>query len=563
MAAKATCRFASAGFSTRTLSAASPRKSWSARSATEMGDCGFGDTVEQNIKDYLLVGRGVPWLRYKPVIGRATSLADRGDDDLSGQDGADGGERTDDADDPVEAEDRDGDEPDRRNAAGKVPSRRASKSTTSTGRTFFTSNARFWKETEWVARRLFPSRDDLCYEFGDKIGKAVPLEMAPDHDDMRDGGRAIEEAPDSQRKAVVFEIWHKPTRRVYTVAKGFDKYLEEPREDPLNLDKFFPCPKPLFATMTNDTLEPVPDYLEYQDQALQIDDLTNRISLLTKALKVSGVYDAANKDLARLLDEGNENKMIPVANWAQLSAKGGLDAATSFMPIKEIAETLEGLVAARDKVKQDMFEITGMSDIIRGQSDPRETAAAVQTKGRWGSLRLQARQAAVARFCRDIIAMMGEVIAEHYTPEMLVQHFGEPCMTKGSERPAPEKPQKPDLPPPGMPPGIGHNGGPPLAIGSPIGGMAAPVGTAASGGMAAPATQIARPVLGPIGPQARPATAQECSMPARRPRWLPDPPRAQPRHRNHLSRRKFNTTSRCSNGKRRCNSICLRSKPSS
>ena len=228
--------------------------------------------------------------------------------------------------------------------------------------------------------------------------------------------------------------------------------------------------------MTNDTLEPVADYLEYQDQALQIDDLTNRISLLTKALKVSGLYDAANKDLARLLDEGNENKMIPVANWAQLSAKGGLEAAVTFMPIKEIAETLEGLVAARDKVKQDMFEITGMSDIIRGQSDPRETAAAVNTKGRWGSLRLQARQAAVARFCRDIIAMMGEVIAEHYTPEMLVNISGA-MYDEGIGGPAPEKPQKPDLPPPGMPPQnpmLGHSGAPPMG-GSPVPPQAAPI----------------------------------------------------------------------------------------
>ena len=451
----------------------------------EMGDCGFGDTVEQNIQDYLLVGRGVPWLRYKPVIGRATSLTDRGDDDLSGQDGADGGERTDDADDPVEAEDRDGDEPTDETQQEKLLA--AGLEIDYVHWTdFFTSNARVWKQTEWVARRFFPSRDDLCDDFGDEIGNAVPLEMAPDHEDMRDGGRAIEEAPDSQRKAIAWEIWHKPTRKVYTVAKGFDKYLEEPRDDPLNLDKFFPCPKPLFATMTNDTLEPVPDYLEYQDQALQIDDLTNRISLLTKALKVAGLYDAANKDLARLLDEGNENKMIPVANWAQLSAKGGLEAAVTFMPIKEVAETLEGLVVARDKVKQDMFEITGMSDIIRGQSDPRETAAAVNTKGRWGSLRLQARQAAVARFCRDIIAMMGEVIAEHYTPEMLVNISGA-MYDEGIGGPAPEKPPKPDLPPPGMPPQnpmLGHNGGPPM------GGPPAPPQIAPNG----------QDPRGPIGP---------------------------------------------------------------
>jgi hypothetical protein len=436
----------------------------------EMGDCGFHDTLEQNVKDYLLVGRGVAWLRYKPVIGPATSLEDRGDDEISDahDDDTEYQAEPDGDDDSTEGEQR----------TDLTPQEKLLNCSTDVEYVhwtdFLTSKARFWKEVEWVARRVYMSRDDLCDEYGDEIGEAVPLEMGPENDEMKAAGKAIDQASDSMRKAVVFEIWHKPTRKVYFIAKGFDKFLKEPEDDPLNLEGFWPCPKPLFATMTNDTLEPVPDYFEYQDQALQIDDLTNRIKSLTKALKVAGVYDAANKQLARLLDEGHENQLIPVPNFAALNEKGGLQAAVQFLPIKEVADTLAGLVEAREKVKQDMFEITGLSDIIRGQADPRETAEAVATKGRWGSLRLQARQAAVSRYCRDIIRMMGEIIAEHYPPEVMINISGA-MFDEGIGPPPPDAPAPPDAPST-MPssPMMGHNGGPPLT--PPVAGPVPPAG---------------------------------------------------------------------------------------
>lgn len=435
----------------------------------EMGDCGFHDVSQQCVLDYLTVGRGVAWLRYKPIVGQASSLTDLGDDEIT--DGDDG--EPDGADDATNAEH---DEPDESDDTTQEPAPEKLLSASIEvdyvhWADFLTSDARWWKEVEWVARRLYPSRQDLVDDFGKEIGDAVPLEMSPEN--TRDaGGRYQKQVPDSLKKALVYEIWHKPTRKVYTIAKSFDQFLEEPREDPLNLEGFWPCPRPLFATMTNDTLQPVPDYIEYQDQAIEIDNLTNRIDLLIKALKVVGVYDAAQKQLANLLDEGHENTLIAVSSWAAFAERGGLASAISFLPIKEISDVLLQLFQARDQIKKDMYEITGIADVIRGQSDPRETAQAVATKGRFGSLRLQARQMAVARFCRDIIKMMGEIIAEHFPDETLIQSSG--IMYDEGIGPEPPKPptppQQPQAPPGiGQPPGIGHNGGPPLA--APMGAM--------------------------------------------------------------------------------------------
>ena len=103
--------------------------------------------------------------------------------------------------------------------------------------------------------------------------------------------------------------------------------------DPLHLEGFFPCPCPLNATMTNDTLIPVPDYAEAQDQYMQIDDLTKRIDILTNACKVRGVYDAAAQGVKRVFEEGQEPDLIPIDSWAMFAEKGGLKGAMDWVPI--------------------------------------------------------------------------------------------------------------------------------------------------------------------------------------------------------------------------------------
>jgi hypothetical protein len=491
----------------------------------QMADCGFHDTVEQCVLDYLTVGRGVPWLRFNPIIGKSTSLTDLGDDEITDRDGLPGEDR------PESEEEAD--ETDARTAEIDTPEKLLSASLSVDyvhWCDFLTSNARFWKEVEWVARRLYPSRQDMVDDFGEDIGNAVPLEMTPEN--TRDtSGRYQKQTPDSLKKAIVYEIWHKPTRKVYTIAKNFDRFLEEPREDPLNLEGFWPCPKPLSATMTNDTLQPVADYIEYQDQAIEIDNLTNRIDLLIKSLKVCGAYDSSNKELGRLLDEGSENKLIPVSSWAAFAEKGGLATAISFLPIKEVGEVLLQLFQARDQIKKDLYEITGIADVIRGQSDPRETAEAVATKGRFGSLRLQARQIAVARFCRDIIRMMGEIIAEHFPDQTLIETSG--IMYDegiGPEPPKPPTPPQPQAAPGiGVPPGIGHNGGPPLAVVPPAGGVqpiVAAAGTAPNGVAGQPSFVPGHsPLGGPL--PAQPITPSPLHPPLQ-PGGQPAPPGAAP-----------------------------------
>ena len=279
--------------------------------------------------------------------------------------------------------------------------------------------SRSWAELKkdgWIRRRAHMTREQLVERFKEK-GKEVKLKTP----------EAIgEDNPIKSefQKGQVDEIWDAATKTVIWLGDGLDVPLDV-KEDWLHLRDFYPCPRPLYATLTNDSLIPIPDYYEYQDQALEIDNLTDRINGLTGILRAVGVYDASAENLANLLSSKNKDgTMLPVQSWAAYAGKGGLDKSVEFVPIKEIAEVLVRLYEARARVIEDMYQVTGISDIVRGQTKANETATAQQIKGNFATLRLQERQKEVQRFARDLIRIKAELIAEHFTPETMMQMSG-------------------------------------------------------------------------------------------------------------------------------------------
>lgn len=277
------------------------------------------------------------------------------------------------------------------------------------------SPARTWEEVTWVARRVYMSKEELQERFPE--AGEVPMVHEPI------GLDKDIQSTDDMKKAVVWEIWNKPTREVIWRADGHPNDLDR-RPDPLDLDGFFPCPKPLYATMTSDTLMPVADYLEYQDQAIELDDLTTRIGMLVKAVKVVGVYDASQTGIQRMLNEGVDNTLIPVDQWAAFASSGGIKGTVEFLPLDVVVQALKELYEAREVCKQVIFDVTGLSDIIRGSSDPAETATAQGIKSQFGSMRLKEMQGDVARFATDILNIKAQIMSDLYRPETLVSMSG-------------------------------------------------------------------------------------------------------------------------------------------
>lgn len=376
----------------------------------------FDQVMQYAVHDALLVGRGVARIRYEPVF--AEHEEPDGDVDDGDYESESNSEESSAGDEREGSDDES--EPD------ELSSERVCFEHIQWD-DFRCEPCRNWSDVTWIAFRLFLTRQELVNRFGE-AGEYVPC----DHT-SRESSTGTPNSPnnsdrDEENRGKVWEIWDRTTRRVTFLAPEVDggdgkgMILSE-EDDPLSLTGFFPVPQPFYTTEDPSSLIPVPDYEIYSILADDLDRTTKRIIHLTKSLKVAGIYDASLPELQNLYGDGDA-RLEPSQNTMALIERGGLANAIWFAPLEPQIVALRELYQHREIIKQSIYEVTGVSDIMRGQTAASETATAQQIKGQWGSLRLQRRQRDVQRFARDLLRLAVEVMAERFSPETLTAMTG-------------------------------------------------------------------------------------------------------------------------------------------
>jgi hypothetical protein len=272
--------------------------------------------------------------------------------------------------------------------------------------------AKTWEEVTAIGFKHRFTREDNVEKFGEEIGKKIPLDSADDEDVKKS-----KDAGDLFKTAEVWEIWNKDDKEVIWICPTFPTPCKV-QDDPLELQGFFPIPRPLYAIENDSTLVPAALYTQYEQQAKELNNISKRINKIIEALKVRGVYDATMTELSELMKAG-DNELVAAANVTAMVERGGIDKAIWMMPIQDAALVIRELYTQRDQTKQIIYEITGISDIMRAASDPQETFGAQKIKTQWGTQRLQRLQKEVQRYIRDLIRLKAEIISEKFQMETL------------------------------------------------------------------------------------------------------------------------------------------------
>lgn len=273
-------------------------------------------------------------------------------------------------------------------------------------RDFLHEPARKWKEVTWVARAVYVTRKEGVERFG-KVFRGVELNKIGDKDEG--------EYRETQAKAKVWEIWSMTDARVYYVAEGINTILEE-NEPYIDVKGFFPCPQPAYGTLQPGSLLPVPDFVYYRDQVDEINTLTRRISALSESLRMKGFYASGTPEIGEAIETAMKQTadnaiLVPISNFAAMGG-GNLKDSIVWLPVREVGELITGLVVLRKQLIEDVYEITGLSDIMRGSTQASETATAQNLKAQFGSVRVQTRQAEMVRVAVDILRIKAEIFAE-------------------------------------------------------------------------------------------------------------------------------------------------------
>lgn len=278
--------------------------------------------------------------------------------------------------------------------------------------------ARKWCEVGWVARRAWMTRKEMRKRFKSKSGDAYQSANLTTKREQNDNN-----AHDNSKKASVWEVWHKADNKVYWVSEGVDVLLDHD-EPHLKLSGFFPCPRPAYGTLARRTLIPVPDYERYATHFSKINVLTSRIYLLLEKVKMKGLIpgggDIGNA-IGQLINADNDEILIEVPAAAMIGNSSGVAGFVQWMPLDMVATTIQGLISARGQLIEDFYQLSGISDIMRGATDAEETLGAQQLKSQYGSVRVREKIQELQRIARDAVRIAAEIAAENFSKETLLE----------------------------------------------------------------------------------------------------------------------------------------------
>lgn len=299
---------------------------------------------------------------------------------------------------------------------------------------FFCGYAKKWKDVPWIAYEYFLTKEQVATRFGKDLAAQLTYTTAQASTQTdQDGDSQTEKG--ARKTVCVYQIWDKAGgKKVLHLTESYTDGLLKEEDDPLGLTGFFNTPRPLMFIEKSSSLIPTAPYQMYKVQAQELNRLTRRITKTIEAVKARGAYDGALGDLLAKILEGDDNTLIPAEIASSLATEKGFQNAIWFLPIEQVMAVLVQLYQAREACKQVIYEITGISDILRGSTQASETATAQQIKNQWGTLRLKRMQSEVARYVRDLLRMTLELAATKFSEETWAEMTGLPFVTSAQRQ---------------------------------------------------------------------------------------------------------------------------------
>lgn len=287
---------------------------------------------------------------------------------------------------------------------------------------FYWAPCKVWTLCPWVARRIPMDKQAIKHRFGDTCPPEVLSNLAfaskPDKSQSLGPKNQIEPTVD------VYEFWDKERRLVFWISPGAEIPLDV-KQDTNDFEHFFPTPQRPLGRFDTANTQPISDYKLVRGKYVELDELNVRCNELRKALKLNFVYDASNPELKELYATTAENQGIGVKNWAAfMSDKGGLSGSVQFTPLEPIASAFATASAQLDRIKNEIYEVEGISDFVRGAATPYETATATNAKSAQSFGRFAAQQQEVAKYAEELLRMKAHLICRFYTPEQIMKRVG-------------------------------------------------------------------------------------------------------------------------------------------
>jgi len=287
-----------------------------------------------------------------------------------------------------------------------------------------TPNARYWEEIDWIAFKANMTKPDVREKFGAEIANA--LTYTPINRDDSEDRKSSDNTKDTivNLYAEVWEIWDKRTKKVIWLDTNYKEDFLKVEDDLYELEGFFPCPPFMLGTIGAEDLYAVPDFSQLEPIINQVNAMAKRLQGVIRATKRKGIYDASVPELADLANDTAETEFLGMKNLGNILGDANLDKIIKFFPTQEFVNAAKELAESLQMYESKFYEIYGIPDILRGVTDPQETAAAQQLKGQYTSLRFSAVQREFQRLVANSIQLMCDLALKKFDEDKLREIMG-------------------------------------------------------------------------------------------------------------------------------------------
>ena len=293
---------------------------------------------------------------------------------------------------------------------------------------------RNWKEVSergWFTWVTYLSKADAVNRFGKDEAETLNYDVNPYNLVTDPNPKSPEQDHQGIKLARINETWSAVDRNIYWTSPGSVLLLDK-QKDFLELQGFYNTPRPLQATVGNQSMIPVPDYAQYRSQAKEMDDVTGKIEALMEEVRGGGMYDLSQPDLGTFL-KNKSGGWVGTDNMQKFGAAGGFQGAAQQFDTSALVQAVVSLYEHRDKVKADADGISGMIDLFRGQETQKEeTLGQSQIRKSMGGLRVTDKENDFQRYLRDALRLKAEVCISKFSQSTILAAAEAPSLISES-----------------------------------------------------------------------------------------------------------------------------------
>jgi hypothetical protein len=300
---------------------------------------------------------------------------------------------------------------------------------------YFDPTARKWNAGTRIAFEYEYSYREFIARFGKKAFDKLDIGDQTDH---KSNGKPIKvvEYHDKFLKEVRWFAdnstdFFQPLEMMDIDVQSLEKVEGEREEydnsDLYGLTGFFPCTEPLLFNASTREFWPTPEYFQVADIIDDIHSIVDRMVLLTKAIRVRFFFDSSITQLQSLIGETGEGGGLGIPNLEQTLMAGGgkLTNLVAYFPVDDMITGLSNMYTAFEQRLNMFYQVTGLSDLIRGQTNPDsdKTFGERQMEGKFALNRIEPFQRRLQEWIKDNYQLGMELALKMFSDKSLDEYI--------------------------------------------------------------------------------------------------------------------------------------------